>query len=99
MTETGSGGVPQRNPHAAARMYDGEAFIVVPQTSQYKILNGVGSRVWELIDGQRSSGEIARIVAEEYEVSYEDALTDVGEFLEELRRNGMLANGDSGRGD
>ena len=94
MTEAGFGGVPQKNPHAAARMYDGEAFIVIPQTSQYKILNGTGSRVWDLIDGQRSRDEIAGIIAEEYEVTLDEARKDVSDFIEALKENGMLAQGD-----
>jgi len=94
MTEAGSGGAPQKNPHAAARVYEGEAFIVIPQTSQYKILNATGSRIWELIDGSRSSDEIAGIIADEYEVSPEQALNDVHGFLEDLKMNGMLAQGD-----
>jgi len=94
MTEAGLGGVPHKNPHAAARVYDGEAFIVIPQTSQYKILNGTGSRVWDLIDGQRSRDEIAGIIAEEYEVSLDEARKDVSEFIEALKEHGMLAQGE-----
>lgn len=94
MTQAGSGGTPQRNPHAAARVYEGEAFIVIPQTSQYKILNSTGSRIWELIDGQHSRDDIAGIIADEYEVSREEALRDVSSFLEELKANGLLASGD-----
>jgi hypothetical protein len=94
MTQAGSGGAPQRNPHAAARVYEGEAFIVIPQTSQYKILNSTGSRIWDLIDGKRSRDDIAGIIADEYEVSREEALRDVSAFLEELKDNGMLAPGD-----
>jgi hypothetical protein len=94
MTQAGQGGTPQRNPHAAARVYEGEAFIVIPQTSQYKILNSTGSRIWELIDGKRSRDEIAGIIADEYDVSREEALRDVGSFLDELKENGMLAGGD-----
>ena len=94
MTEAGSGGAPQKNPHAAARVYEGEAFIVIPQTSQYKILNATGSRIWELIDGNRSSDVIAGIIADEYDVSPEQAMNDVLSFLEDLKMNGMLAQGD-----
>ena len=93
MTEAGSGGAPQKNPHAAARVYDGQAFIVVPQTTRYEILNGSGSRVWELIDGRRTGEEIAGIIAEEFDVSLEEARKDVGTFLEDLKEHGMLATG------
>jgi uncharacterized lipoprotein YajG len=74
-------------------VYEGEAFVILPETSEYKILNGVGSRVWELVDGVRTQEEIARVISAEYDVALETALADVKEFLEELRANNMLANG------
>jgi hypothetical protein len=83
--------VPVRHPDAAARVYDEEAFIVLPHKGQYKILNGVGTRVWDLIDGERSAGDIARVIADEYDTSFETALSDVESFLNDLENNGMLA--------
>jgi len=93
MTAMGSmgGTVPVKHPDAAARVYDEEAFVVLPHKGQYKILNGVGTRVWALIDGSRSAGDIAHVIAEEYETTYEAALTDVEAFLGDLESNGMLA--------
>jgi hypothetical protein len=44
-----------------------------------------------LIDGTRTEAEIAGVVAEQFDVSAEDAARDVSDFLEELRENGMLA--------
>ena len=82
--------VPVKHPDAAARVYDQEAFIVLPHTGQIKILNGVGTRIWELIDGSRSAGDIAKVIAEEYETSVEAALSDVEEFLGDLESQGML---------
>ena len=87
--------VPVKHPDAAARIYDEEAFIVLPHKGQYKILNGVGTRVWALIDGSRSAGDIATLIADEYETTFESALTDVGDFLKDLESNGMLARRDS----
>jgi len=84
-------GPPKKHPHAASRVYEGEAFIVLPQFHEYKILNQVGSRVWDLIDGKTSEGEIAKVIADEYEVALETALNDVRQFLADLKANGMLA--------
>jgi hypothetical protein len=88
---TAGEGVPVKHPDAAARVYDEEAFVVLPHKGQYKILNGVGTRVWGLIDGSRSVSDIAHIIAEEYETTYETALSDVETFLGDLENNGMLA--------
>jgi len=65
--------------------------VVLPMKREIKVLNPVGIMVFGLIDGTRSEAEIARIVADEFEVSPEDAARDVSAFLDELRGNGMLA--------
>jgi len=81
----------QRHPHAAARNYDGEAFIVVPGLGEYNILNSLGSRVWELIDGTRGFEEIVDVITAEYEVSRDEAQKDVTEFLDALREHQMIS--------
>ena len=81
----------RKHPDAASRNYDGEAFIVVPGLGEYNILNPIGTRVWDLIDGQRGISEIARVISDEYEVASELAEADVKSFVEDLRKHKMLA--------
>lgn len=81
----------QRHPHAAARNYDGEAFIVVPGLGEYNILNATGSRIWELIDGTRGVEEIVTAISEEFDVSRDAAEKDVQEFLDALREHQMIS--------
>jgi hypothetical protein len=83
--------LPRRIPQAAFREYEGEAFIVLPSHNEYKILNTVGTRIWSLLDGKHTSEQIARIVSSEFEVSEDQALSDILDFLDELRAAGMLA--------
>ena len=47
-------------------------------------LNEVGARVYSLIDGERSVRDICAAIVEEFEVSDDEAETDVREFLEKL---------------
>jgi hypothetical protein len=91
---TGTGSRPKKHPHAAARVYNGEAFIVLPHEGKYKILNDCGSRVWELMDGSRTIGDIAHLIEEEYKVTLDKALADVIEFVNDLREHKMLASDD-----
>jgi len=91
---TGMGSRPRKHPHAAARVYEGEAFIVLPHEHKIKILNDSGSRIWELIDGARTIGEIAKTIEDEFDVTYDQALADVREFVGVLEENSMLATGD-----
>ena len=85
---------PRRVPEAAYKEFEGEAFIVLPSQQKYKILNEVGTRVWGLLDGEHTPEQIARIVASEYEVTAEEALVDILDFLRELEAAGMLAGHD-----
>jgi len=81
----------QKHPDAASRNYDGEAFIVVPGLGEYNILNPIGTRVWDLIDGKRGISEIARVISDEYDVAQDAAEADVRSFVEDLRQHKMLA--------
>jgi hypothetical protein len=81
----------QRHPDAASRDYDGEAFIVVPGLGEYNILNPIGTRVWDLIDGRRGFDDIVRVISEEYDVPADVAEADVRSFVEDLRKHKMLA--------
>lgn len=85
---------PVLHPQVAARIIDGEAVIVLPESSQVNVLNEVGSRIWEFIDGTRSVGEITEAIVAEYEVSNEQAGRDVNEFIQELVENRMLVLAD-----
>jgi hypothetical protein len=64
--------------------------VVLPTKREVKVLNPVGMRVFDLLDGTRSEEEIVETVAAEFEVSRDDATRDVRDFLEDLRREGML---------
>ena len=81
----------RKHPDAAARTYDGEAFIVVPGLGEYNILNPIGSRIWELIDGTRGITEIAKVISEEYDVTLEEAEADIRSFVEDLRKHQMVS--------
>ena len=53
-------------------------------------LNNVGSRIWELIDGEKSVTDISEILINEYEVTNEEAETDLKEFFEKLEQIGAV---------
>jgi hypothetical protein len=85
---------PVLHPQVAARIIGGEAVIVLPENSQVNVLNEVGSRIWELIDGTRSVDEITEIIVAEYEVTVRQAELDTDEFIQELVENKMLVLAD-----
>ena len=79
-----------RSPATAWRVIEGEAVILSLDTKVLRGLNPVGSRVWELIDGQRSEDEIARLIVAEFQVAPDVAACDVRAFVEELLAKGLV---------
>lgn len=87
---------PARSPATAARVVDGEAVIIQPEKGLVSVLNGVGSRIWELSDGTLALEEIARALSVEYQVSLEEARADAQEFVADLVGQGMLVSWEQG---
>ena len=75
---------PLKSPLVASRLIDGEAVIIIPQDNEVKVLNEVGSRIWELLDGQRDMINLSALIAGEFDVSPDQALEDITEFIADL---------------
>ncbi len=82
--------IPAHHPRVAARVYSGEAVILSPAENMVRMLNPVGSRIWELVDGTRSVDEIATVLTAEFDVEYPQAQQNTGEFVEALVAKGLL---------
>ena len=79
-----------RNPATAWRVIAGEAVVLALDSKTLRGLNPAGSRVWELIDGRRSTEEIAAQLVEEFEVDPARAREEVETFVRQLLSNGLL---------
>ena len=55
------------------------------------LLNEVGSRIWELLDGRTSLKEIQEAIVAEFEVSEPEAAADVVDFVQQLQEIGAVA--------
>ncbi|HSJ52456.1 MAG TPA: PqqD family protein [Anaerolineae bacterium] len=53
-------------------------------------LDGIGPRLWELLDGQRTVGELIALVVDEYEVGASEAEADVLQFMAQLESMGAI---------
>jgi len=84
------GTIPRRHPNAVFRVVEGQGVVVLPGVGEVQVLNAVGARIWELMDGTRSAAEIAGVVAQEFEVPETTATSDTLEFIETLRAQKML---------
>lgn len=79
-----------KTDRSVARIVDGEAVVVEPGDGLVTIVNAVGTRIWDLLDGRRTVREIAGRVAGDYDVSRDQALADTLEFLRDLREKGLI---------
>lgn len=78
--------IPNKSPQTASRIIDNEAVIIVPEYSEVKVLNEVGSRIWELLDGNKDIQTIAYIISDEFEAPLDKIIEDVKDFIEELSK-------------
>jgi hypothetical protein len=74
----------QKNPVLAWREIDDETVIISPNESVMHELNDTGSFLWNNIDGKKSAAELAELLAENYEVTPDIALSDTQALLEEM---------------
>ncbi len=83
--------IPTHHPRIAARVFSGEAVIITPAENMVRMLNAVGSRVWELVDGTRTVEQIAHALTQEFDVDLPQARTSATAFIDELVAKGLLA--------
>jgi hypothetical protein len=81
---------PVSHPQVAAQIVDDEAVIVLSDAGEINVLDPVGTRVWELIDGLRTVQQIVDVIVDEFEVTLEQAQSDVVEFMETLVQDKMV---------
>ncbi len=82
--------LPKQATELIWRTLDDELVIVRPSDGQIRVLNQLGAFIWQAVNGDRSIADLADLVCAEYEVSPEEAQTDVVEFLQQLADEGMI---------
>lgn len=82
---------PAPNPTVVGRVVEGEAVLVLPERGEVKVLNEVGARIWELVDGSRTVREIVDTICAEYDVEVAQAESDTLAFVAELESKGIIS--------
>ena len=77
-------------PQVASRESQGELVVVLPEKGKFIVLNGTGAEVFQLMDGQRTLGQIAAAVSERHEVSLEQVQADVLALAKKLLGRGVV---------
>ena len=77
-------------PQVMSRLVGEETVLLDLASGMYFGLDGVGKRIWESVNAGHSLGEIAALIAAEYEVDAAQAQADVLAFAGELVSRGLL---------
>jgi len=85
---------PRIAPSLIWREVDDNSVIVTPQSGKMRVLNGVGSTIWRLLTEEQPIAAIAEQVTAQYNVSLEQAQSDLSHFLDDLTARGLLEWGE-----
>jgi hypothetical protein len=85
----------QKSPSIVTRDIAGEVILVpirhhVGDLDSVYTLNETASRIWALIDGQRTVGEIRDAMVAEYDTDVEEAGRDVAALVAQLQAAGAV---------
>ncbi|MBU6996008.1 MAG: PqqD family protein [Theionarchaea archaeon] len=78
--------VPLRNPTVAWRFYK-ETLVI---GNGYIMRNEASQKIWLLCSGRRNVRDIARVIAEYYDIDKEKAEKDTGKFIKQLLGTQLL---------
>ena len=73
-----------RHPDVAWQKVDGELVLLDCRGHRLLGLNATAARAWELLDGQRTLGDIARVIAQEFGVPEAQTRQDILGFAAAL---------------
>jgi hypothetical protein len=73
-----------RSPDTVSRIIGEEAVIILPELGELKVVNEVGARLWNLVDGQKTVADLVDIICEEYDVDHDRGKQDVLNFLQQM---------------
>lgn len=90
MKEADPGDVPRLRPDVRYRLVGGQAVVIVQEAGEALVLNEVGSRILELVDGERSVADIVSVLREEFDAAPEELASDVSGYLADLVEAGVL---------
>lgn len=72
------------------RQVDENTVIVTPQSGQMRVLNGVGSTIWQLLADNQPRETIIEHLVTHYAVSAKQAGADLDKFLADLEERNLL---------
>jgi hypothetical protein len=79
------------SPEVLFQEVSGETVLLDLSSENYFGLDEIGTRIWELLNGGASVGEVVDALLGEYETDRNTLENDVGELLENLAEAGLIS--------
>ena len=79
-----------RDPEQQFTYIDNEVVMLSLNQGEYYGLDSVGTRIWELLEEERSFSELVALLMEEFEVEEQHCQADTREYLETLYEKELL---------
>lgn len=76
--------------HVLARQVSGEVVLLSLETEQYYVLDGAGTRLWELIEADQSLRQALMVLSNEFDVDQDVLEEDLQALIEDLQLCGLL---------
>ncbi len=77
-------------PDVVVRDLGGEAVVLDLATGTYFGLNDVGTRIWQLMDQQKTLVEVAAVLEHEFDAPVDRLEADLRAFVDRLVAKGLL---------
>jgi hypothetical protein len=79
--------------HVLSRKAGDETVLLNLDNEQYYGLEGVATRLWDLVEAGTTFGEAVRILLGEYEVEGDALIGDLSALVNDLQENGLVVVG------
>ena len=79
-----------RNKSAAWQQVEENIIVVTGKTRKMHILDGVGYRIWEIMDNPVTKEDITGIISSEFDADTAQIEKDVDEFLDALAEKSVI---------
>ena len=79
-----------RNNDYRSKKKNGSYFVVNTDKGTYIVIDGIGSHIWEQLKKPIKESDIVSTILQEYEIDEKTATKDVGAFLKQLLKEGII---------
>ena len=81
---------PVHSATVAARVYGNDTVIISPDEGVVRMLNPTATRIWQLVDGSRSTQDIAAVLTCEFDIDYSQARQSVERLIDEFSEKRLI---------